>query len=190
MVRRRPAIRAFGAVTQQASWILLCCRHRQVFRPNLTALGSNLLIGLNWSASSNAAGYNLYRSTTNGGSYSIIASLAGTNFADMAVSPGVTYYYVVTATNFPQESADSIQASAVPLPSLATTNLNFQMNGNQLQLSWPADHLGWRLQIQTNSLADGIGTNWVTVPNSTNIISTNVIMSATNGSVFFRLIYP
>ena len=156
----------------------------------LTALGSNLLIGLNWSASSNAAGYNLYRSTTNGGSYSIIAGLAGTNFADMAVSPGVTYYYVVTATNFPQESADSIQASAVPLPSLATTNLNFQMNGNQLQLSWPADHLGWRLQIQTNSLADGIGTNWVTVPNSTNIISTNVIMSATNGSVFFRLIYP
>jgi polygalacturonase len=157
---------------------------------NLTAFATNLLIDLNWSISSNAAGYNLYRSTTNGGSYSIIASLAGTNFADMAVSPGVTYFYVVTATNFPQESANSIQASAVPLPSNVSTNLNFQASGNQLQLSWPVDHIGWRLQIQTNSLDKGLDFSWVTVPNSTNTTSANILIDPSNGSVFLRLIYP
>jgi len=157
---------------------------------NLTAFATNLLIDLNWSISSNAAGYDLYRSTSNGGSYSIIASLADTNFSDMAVSPGVTYYYVVTATNFPQESANSIQASAAPLPSNVSTNLNFQASGNQLQMSWPADHMGWRLQIQTNNPGDGLGGNWTTVPNSTNMTSANVGINSANGSVFLRLVYP
>jgi len=157
---------------------------------NLTAVATNLLVNLTWFTSSNAASYNLKRSTTNGGSYSIIASLAGTNFADLAVSPGVIYYYVVTATNFPQESANSIQASAVPLPSNVSTNLSFQVSGNQLQLSWPADYLGWRLQIQTNSLDNGLGSNWVTVPNSTNITTANIVIDPANGSVFLRLIYP
>lgn len=157
---------------------------------NLTAFATNLLIDLNWSISSNAAGYDLYRSTTNGGSYSIIASLAGTNFADLAVSPGVTYYYVVTATNFPQESANSVQASAAPLPSNISTNLSFQASGNQLQVSWPADHTGWRLQVQTNSLDEGLGSSWVTVPNSTNTTTATILIDPSNGSVFLRLVYP
>ena len=81
--------------------------------------------------------------------------------------------------------------SQVPVgPSLVATNIVAQIAGNQLQLSWPPDHQGWRLQIQTNSLADGIGTNWVTVPNSTNVISTNITINPDNGSVFFRLVYP
>jgi hypothetical protein len=59
-----------------------------------------------------------------------------------------------------------------------------------LQLSWPPDHLGWRLQIQTNNLNSGIGTNWVTVPDSTNTTQFNLPLNPVNGSVFFRLAYP
>jgi hypothetical protein len=59
-----------------------------------------------------------------------------------------------------------------------------------LQLSWPQSHLGWRLQIQTNDLTDGLGTNWVTVANSTNVNSANVPLNPANGSVFLRLVYP
>ena len=59
-----------------------------------------------------------------------------------------------------------------------------------MQLSWPQDHLGWRLQIQTNTLASGLGTNWATVGNSTNFNSANIPTVATNGSVFLRLVYP
>jgi hypothetical protein len=157
---------------------------------NLTAQGTNLLINLNWFAAANAAGYNLKRSTTNGGSYSLLASLTATNYADTAVMPGTTYYYVVAATNVAGESANSIQASAAPLPSLISTNLNVQVNGNHLQLSWPADHLGWRLQIQTNNLGSGLGTNWADWPGSANVLQTNLIINPVNGSVFLRQVYP
>ena len=157
---------------------------------NLTAQGTNLLINLQWSASSNADSYNLKRSTINGGSYTIIVNLAATNYSDAEVNPSMTYYYVVSATNAAAESANSIQASAIPLPSLVSTNLNFQVNGDQLHLSWPTDHLGWRLQIQTNDLNTGLGTNWVDWPDSTNIFQKNIFIDSANGSVFLRLVYP
>ena len=157
---------------------------------SLTALGTNLLIRLNWSAASNAASYNLKRSTTNGGTYLLVTNVAATNYSDSAVNPGTTYYYVVAATNAAAESANSLQASAVPLPSLVSTNLNLLVNGNQLQLSWPPDHLGWRLQIQTNDLDTGLGTNWVDWPDSTNVFQTNLDINPDIGSVFLRLAYP
>lgn len=79
---------------------------------------------------------------------------------------------------------------AVP-PSTVPTNLAGQMAGdNELALTWPADHLGWRLEVQTNSPDAGLGTNWVEVfGSSTNDLMTIPIDSA-NGCVFFRLIYP
>jgi hypothetical protein len=157
---------------------------------NLTAQGTNVLIGLQWFASSSATGYNLMRSTTNGGPYGLVASPSVTNYSDTAVIPGTTYYYVVSATNSAGSSPNSTQASAIPLPSLNSTNLDFQISANQLQLSWPQDHLGWQLQVQTNDLNTGLSTNWVTVPNSTNVITTNFVIIPANDSVFFRLVYP
>jgi len=157
---------------------------------NLTAIATNLLINLTWFASSNAASYNLKRSTTNGGSYSLLANLTATNYSDFAVMPGTNYFYVVTATNVTGESGNSVQASASPLPANVSTNLSFQVSGNQLQLSWPADYLGWRLQIQTNSLDNGLESNWVTVPDSTNTTAANILIDPSIGSVFVRLVYP
>ncbi len=152
----------------------------------LIASPTNLSIALQWSASANASGYNLQRSLTNGGPYSILAGLPATNYSDTAVNPGVTYYYVVSATNSAGESADSLQASAVPLPSSISTNISFQSTGNQLDISWPVDHFGWRLQIQTNSLT---GTNWVDVPSSTLTNDIFVALDTTN-SEFLRLVFP
>jgi hypothetical protein len=80
--------------------------------------------------------------------------------------------------------------SAIPLPSNVPTNIAVQAVGNQLQLSWPQDHLGWRLQIQTNDLAAGLSTNWTTVPGSTNATTANISIAPINGSVFLRLVYP
>ncbi|HTR40282.1 MAG TPA: glycosyl hydrolase family 28 protein [Pseudomonadales bacterium] len=75
-------------------------------------------------------------------------------------------------------------------PSLDPTNIVAQVSGNQLQLSWPQDHLGWQLQIQTNSPGVGLGTNWVNVPNTTNATSASFTIDPANGSVFLRLVYP
>ena len=102
----------------------------------------------------------------------------------------VNYFYVVSAVGAGGESSNSLQATAAPLPSNQPTNLVMQAGGGQLQLSWPQDHLGWRLQIQTNNLSSGIGANWATVPNSTNASSANIPINPTNGTVFLRLVYP
>jgi hypothetical protein len=60
------------------------------------------------------------------------------------------------------------------------------MSGNALGLSWPGNHLGWYLQVQTNSL----GTNWVTLPGSDVVTSANITINPTNGAVFYRQVYP
>ncbi len=157
---------------------------------NLTAAGTNLAIRLSWSAAANATGYNLKRSTTNGGSYALIGSLNATNSTDTAVSLGVMYYYVVTATNSAGESVNSVQAGAAPSPSLAPASLTFQHITNRLTLAWPADHLGWHLESQTNKPGAGLGTNWLPVAASSVTNQMTFPVVPTNGSVFYRLTYP
>lgn len=70
------------------------------------------------------------------------------------------------------------------------TNLVASVAGNELLLSWPADHIGWRLQAQTNTLAAGLGTNWVAVSGSHLANSLTLPINVSNLSVFFRLVYP
>lgn len=84
----------------------------------------------------------------------------------------------------------TINLAAPALTVTSPTMLGVAMVGNRLQLSWPADHLGWRLEAQTNSGSGGIGTNWSDVAGA---IMTNQIEMPINsfqGSVFFRLAYP
>jgi autotransporter-associated beta strand protein len=64
------------------------------------------------------------------------------------------------------------------------------VNGNQYTLSWPSDHIGWRLQAQTNSVSVGLSTNWATVPGSTTTNQISIPINTANGCVFFRLSYP
>jgi hypothetical protein len=158
---------------------------------NLVVTGTNLLINLNWNSVAGANTYNLKRGTTNGGTYpTVFSGLTATNYADANVTNAVNYFYVVSAVGAGGESSNSLQATAAPLPSNQPTNIVMQSGGGQLQISWPQDHLGWRLQIQTNNLSQGIWTNWATVPNSTNVMQANIVINPTNGAVFLRLVYP
>jgi hypothetical protein len=136
--------------------------------------------------SSGATSYYVKRSTTSGSSYGTIANVTATNYVDVSAVNGTLYYYVVSATNTVGESANSTEASARPVSS-APPQINLTAGGGgSLQMSWPADHLGWRLQTQTNSL----GTNWFTVTGSTVTNQLSIPISLTDGSVFFRLVYP
>ncbi len=81
----------------------------------LSAIAGNTQVSLTWGASPLAAEYNVYRSTTSGGPYSVIAfSLTGTSFLDTGLTDGTTYYYVVTAVNPAGESGNSNESSATP----------------------------------------------------------------------------
>ena len=70
------------------------------------------------------------------------------------------------------------------------TNLTAVVSGSTLTLSWPADHTGWRLQVQTNSLSTGIASNWVDVAGSTSVNTVNTTINPANGAVFYRMVYP
>ncbi len=75
-------------------------------------------------------------------------------------------------------------------PSLTPVSLVLSNSAGNLQLSWPQDHTGWSLQIQTNSMSKGLSTNWNVVPGSsqTNVVTVPIVQ--TNESVFLRLVYP
>jgi len=72
-------------------------------------------VGLAWTAAAGATSYNVKRSSTSGGPYTVIGATAGTaSYTDSTASNGITYYYVVSANNTAGESSDSNQASATP----------------------------------------------------------------------------
>ena len=80
-----------------------------------------------------------------------------------------------------------------PPPVTVNTNSPYMtntLNGTTLTLSWPADHIGWRLQSQTNSVTVGLSTNWVDVAGASATNQVILTVDQTKGTVFFRLIYP
>jgi hypothetical protein len=83
-------------------------------------LDHSVVLAWTASASGSVVGYNVFRSTTSGGTYSQINSplVTTTSFTDTTVTPGQTYYYVTTAVDASNDqSAFSNQAQAtVPSP--------------------------------------------------------------------------
>ena len=73
-------------------------------------------------------------------------------------------------------------------PALSPVQLNFRIltgpSDQQIQFSWPADHTGWRLQMQTN----GLGGSWVDVRDAHRLHT--MALPMTYSSAFFRLVYP
>ena len=156
----------------------------------LTGVAGDAQARLSWNPCTNAALYNLKRSLTNGGPYAVVGSALNTTaFTDIGRTNGVKYYYVISSTNPSGASPDSPAISVQPV-SLAAPSLGCRVAGALLQFSWPADHLGWTLQSQTNASATGLGANWVDVPGSA---ATNLLwlpLDPVAGSGFFRLVYP
>jgi hypothetical protein len=118
-----------------------------------------------------------------------IATNSSLAFTNTGLTNGVLYYFVVSAMNTFGESTNSAQISARPTSS-APVVIGVANGASQVQISWPTDHTGWQLQIQTNSLAVGLGTNWADVAGSNQTNQNDWSLNVTNGSVFFRLVRP
>jgi fibronectin type 3 domain-containing protein len=70
--------------------------------PPTVTQNSNLmpyLIDLSWGAVALADSYNVYRSDTADGTYTLLTSTTGTSYSDTTVNQGSTYYYEVSAVN-------------------------------------------------------------------------------------------
>ncbi|HEX5221895.1 MAG TPA: hypothetical protein VFZ59_20185, partial [Verrucomicrobiae bacterium] len=112
----------------------------------LSGVADNGQAALTWLSTSNATSYNVKRSLANGGPYSGIASVTATNVTDTTgLTNGVTYYYVVSASNPAGESANSAPVALLPRPPMSLT-----LTSTNLTLSWPLASAGFTLQFRTN----------------------------------------
>jgi len=74
-----------------------------------------------------------------------------------------------------------------PYTAANATNITASVSGKTLTIAWPADHLGWILQTQTNGLSAG---QWFDLPGTDNVNSVAIPMDPANPAVFYRLRLP
>jgi fibronectin-binding autotransporter adhesin len=106
----------------------------------VTATPGNNQVTLSWTAPSGTViGYDVYRSTTSGSGYTLLAAgtdVSSSPFTDTTAANGTTYYYVVTALNGALQSSDSSQVSATPPRANETVTWNgIQTSDNNWTLS-------------------------------------------------------
>ena len=67
------------------------------------------------------------------------------------------------------------------------TNITASVSSNTLTIAWPADHVGWILQAQTNGLSAG---QWFDLPGSSDGNAVAIPINPANPAVFYRLSRP
>jgi cellulose 1,4-beta-cellobiosidase len=149
---------------------------------NLMATPQNLQVTLTWTAVSGANSYNVKRSTTPGGPYAVIANASGTTYTNTGLKNGTTYYYVVSAVEGPEQSANSNEVSATPLL-LPPTNLTATAGNLQVKLQWDAVPGVAGYKVKRSTTAGGPYTTLTTV--TTNSYTDT---SVTNGKTYYYVV--
>jgi hypothetical protein len=131
-------------------------------------------------------------SFNNGSSYSIPLT---TTVASGSQTLGLpTNTVAVRAVSQDLSQTNVYTVNVLLQPSLTVPHLTNSVSGSTLALSWPADHLGYRLLVQTNNLNKGVSGNtndWGTVAGTTSILSTNIAIIKTGvTNEYYKLIYP
>ena len=101
-------------------------------------------VNLSWTGSLNAVSYDVFRSTDNGVSYSLLANATTNSYSNTNVSQNITYYYKVTAKNSygsrdctPPVSALAGSCDVTP----PNVSLSFAHSGSNCydDKTWPTD---------------------------------------------------
>ena len=92
-------------------------------------------------------------------------------------------------------TGSSVQLAVTAVWSVNTNaaNITAVVSGANLNLSWPSDHIGWRLLAQTNHLASGLSSNtndWGTVAGSAGTNQVSIPLPAATSTEYYRLVYP
>ena len=105
------------------------------------------------------------------GNYPIVPSAAvGTGVAN----------YTITYNNGTLAVVQTLPATG--------TNVAFNLNGNQLTLSWPTNYIGWLLQSNSVNVTDT--NSWFTVTGSAATNSVIITVDPAKPQVFYRMAHP
>ncbi len=162
---------------------------------NLTASASGTQISLSWSASTDGvgvSGYQILRSSSNGGPYTLLTTSNTNSYTNTNLSVG-TYYYVVRAYDAALNySSNSNQANATIVASTdmqAPTNptaLSASASGTQITLSWLAstDNVAVARYSIERSLSASSGFQELNTSTNTSYVDTGL---SSNTTYYYRL---
>jgi fibronectin type 3 domain-containing protein len=105
----------------------------------VAAVGGNAQSAVSWDIVPGASTYNLWRSTTSGGPYELIAGNIGAvnlGYVDRNLVNLTTYYYVVTANGADTNGVSVFSAEVSCVPSAEVTGLVANITNGQIVLSW------------------------------------------------------
>lgn len=127
----------------------------------LTAAAGNAQVALNWTASSGATSYNVYRSKVSGGEGStpIVTGITATTYTSTGLTNGTQYYFKVAAVNAAGTSPQTGEVSArpqVPAPA-APTGLTAVAGNAQVLISWTASSGAISYNLYRSKTAGGEG---------------------------------
>jgi len=153
---------------------------------SFSAVAGDGQVALSWSASTGAASYNIYRSTTPGaeGSTPYLAGWTSTSFTDTGLTNGITYYYEISAVNPGGQSLLSTEISATPqMPAPGTpTGLSSSAGDQQVTLTWAPTSGATSFDIYRSTSKGAEGTT----PFQTKVTSTSFTNPGlTNGITYY-----
>jgi len=156
--------------------------------PTITAQPTNKTVNAGLPTSLSVTAYGLpgpsYQWRKNGtniaGQTNATLTIASAKLADNG-----TYSVIVSNSAGTITSSNAVLTiPAVPAP------ITPSFTNGALNLSWPVDRIGFRLEAQTNALAVGLNNNWFTVVGSSATNQMYLPINPANSSVFLRLAYP
>jgi autotransporter-associated beta strand protein len=120
---------------------------------------------------------------------------SGATSSALTLSQGVTNVVKVQVVAQDGVTTNNYTVNVTLQPNLSVPHLtNSVSGGTNLVFSWPADHLGYRLLVQTNNLNKGVSGNtndWGTVAGSQSITATNIAIIKTGvTNEYYKLVYP
>jgi fibronectin type 3 domain-containing protein len=152
----------------------------------LAAAAGNAQVSLHWNDSPGATSYNVKRSTTTGGPYTLVSSPSSVTFTDAGLTNGTQYFYVVSAANSAAESANSNQASATPVPPVAPpatpTGLSATGGNAQITLTWNASTGATTYHVKRSTTSGG--ETQIAAP----VSATFTDAGLTNGTKYFYVV--
>jgi fibronectin type 3 domain-containing protein len=140
-------------------------------------------VHLSWGSVSGATTYAVKRQIGSGSFTTITSSLATTTYDDTSVTLGVTYTYVVTASNTFTTSPDSTPTT-ITIAVVAPSGLIAVAGDGQVSLSWTASSNGTSYNIKRSTTS---GSGYVTV--QTGVIAVSYVNTGlTNGTTYYYVV--
>lgn len=139
-------------------------------------------INLNWQPSPEANSYNIYRSTTSGGPYILVANgITTPTYSDNGLSK-IAYYYVVTSNGIYGEGVYSAEATATPLLD-SPSGLTAVAGNGQVFIRWNAINNATSYKLKRSTIN---GSDYTTIITTANNIYNDT--TTVNGTTYYYVV--